>query len=335
VLDEDLEAVLNESRNDARNEGHSALAWLVLARDADSHVAILRSLSKTVTASSSTTAAIAAAIVALSLAGWTRAKPAPVPPFAHVIVVVFENKEASSVLGNPAAPTFNSYARRYASLTGYYAVTHPSLPNYIALVSGSTRGIKSNCTRCIVSAPNLADTLEAAGKTWKSYAEGLPSRGFLGGSSGRYAKKHNPFAYFRSIAGNANRRDRIVPLRELTLDLRAGRLPDFAFVVPDLCNSMHDCSVAVGDAWLRRTVTPLLGLPNSVVFVLFDEGSTNVRGGGHTAALALGTAVQRGARYGAVTGHYGVLRTIEGAWGLPLLGQSARARPIAGIWASS
>ncbi len=165
------------------------------------------------------------------------------------------------MLGNPAAPTFNSYARRYASLTRYYAVTHPSLPNYIALVSGSTRGIKSNCTRCTVNAPNLADTLEASGKTWKSYAEGLPSRGFLGGSSGRYAKKHNPFAYFRSIAGNADRRDRIVPLRELAPDLRAGRLPDFAFVVPDLCNSMHDCSVAVGDSWLRRTVTPLLGLP--------------------------------------------------------------------------
>jgi phosphatidylinositol-3-phosphatase len=307
----------------------------VLTRDADSHVAILRSLGQVVTASSSTTASLAAAIVVLSLAGWTRATPTPVPAFEHVIVVVFENKEASNVLGNPSAPTFNSLARRYASLTRYYAVTHPSLPNYIALVSGSTRGITSNCTRCSVNAPSVADTLEAAGKTWKAYAEGLPSRGFLGGSSGRYAKKHNPFAYFRGIAGNADRRARIVPLRELASDLRAGRLPDFAFVVPDLCNSMHDCSVAVGDSWLRRTVTPLLGLPESVVFVLFDEGSTNVRGGGHTAAVALGTAVQRGARYRALTGHYGVLRTIEDAWGLPRLGQSAKARPLLGIWMSS
>jgi phosphatidylinositol-3-phosphatase len=307
----------------------------MLARDADSHVAILRSLGKAMTASSSAKASIAAAIVVVSLAGSARGTPARVPAFQHVIVVVFENKEASNVLGNPAAPTLNSYARRYASLTRYYAVTHPSLPNYIALVSGSTRGITDNCTRCSVNAPNLADTVEAAGKTWKAYAEGLPSRGFLGGWSGRYAKKHNPFAYFRSIAGRADRRARIVPLRELAADLRAGRLPDFAFVVSDLCNSMHDCSVSVGDSWLRRTVTPLLSLQNSVVFVLFDEGSTNVRGGGHTAALALGTAVQRGARYRAVTGHYGVLRTIEDAWGLPRLGQSTKARPIVGIWTSS
>lgn len=287
------------------------------------------------TVSTRTTASIAAAIVVVSLAGWARATPAPVPAFDHVTVVVFENKEASNILGNPAAPTFNTYARRYASLTSYYAVTHPSLPNYIALVSGSTRGINSNCTQCSVNAPNLADTLEAAGKTWKTYAEGLPSRGFLGGWSGRYAKKHNPFAYFRSIAGNAKRRARIVPLRELASDLRAGRLPDFAFVVPDLCNSMHDCSVAVGDSWLRGTISPLLSLPRSVVFVLFDEGSTNVRGGGHTAALALGTAVRHGARYRAVTGHYGVLRTIEDAWRLPRLGQSAKTRPISGIWKSS
>jgi hypothetical protein len=280
------------------------------------------------------TRALAAAIVVVSLAGWARATPNPIPSFEHVIVIVFENKEAASVLGNPAAPTYNSYARRYANLTRYYAVTHPSLPNYIALVSGSTRGITSNCTRCSVNAPSLADTLEAAGKTWKAYAEGLPSRGFLGAAAGRYAKKHNPFAYFRSITRNAARRARIVPLRELGSDLRAG-LPDFAFVVPDLCNSMHDCSVAVGDSWLRRTVTPLLHLSNSVVFVLFDEGATNVRGGGHTAALAVGTAVRRGVHYGALTGHFGVLRTIEDAWGLPRLGRSAKARPISGIWKAS
>jgi len=281
------------------------------------------------------TRAVAAAIVVVSLVGSAGATTAPVPDFEHVIVVVFENKEASSVLGNAAAPTFNSYARRYATLTRYYAVTHPSLPNYIALVSGSTRGITSNCTTCTVNAPNLVDTVEAAGKTWKAYAEGLPSRGFLGAASGRYAKKHNPFAYFRSITANASRRARIVPLGELALDLRAGRLPDFAFVVPDLCSSMHDCSVAVGDAWLRRVLTPLLGLPNSVVFLLFDEGATSVRGGGHTPALAVGTAVQRGARYRGLTGHYGVLRTIEDAWGLPRLGQSARVRPISGIWKST
>jgi hypothetical protein len=257
---------------------------------------------------------------------------APLPQFDHVIVVVFENKETSSVLGSPAAPTFNSYAKRYANLTSYYGVTHPSLPNYIALVSGSTHGVTTNCTSCVVSAESLADTIEASGRSWKTYAEGLPTPGFLGAAKGRYAKKHNPFAYFRSVVQSKERRSRIVALPQLQRDLAAGRLPDFAFVVPDLCHSMHDCSVATGDAWLHRTVTPLLRLANTAIFILFDEGSTNVRGGGHTPALVVGTAVRPGTRYSLVTNHHGTLRTIEQAWGLPLLGRSARARPITGIW---
>jgi membrane-associated protease RseP (regulator of RpoE activity) len=115
-------------------------------------------------------------------------------------------------------------------------------------------------------------------------------------------------------------------------DVRAGTFPDFALVVPDLCHSMHDCSVAVGDRWLRSTLPPLLKLPDSVVFVVFDEGSSNVRGGGHVPALALGTAVRPATRFTRVTGDYGLLRTIEAAWSLPLLGRSATTRPITGIW---
>jgi phosphatidylinositol-3-phosphatase len=274
----------------------------------------------------------AVAVLGISLAFPAGAALTPVPSFDHVIVVVFENRETMQVLGNRGAPTFNSLARRYASLTRYYAVTHPSLPNYIALVSGSTGGISKDCSQCSVDTPSLADTLEAAGRTWKTYAEGLPSPGFLGSSSGRYAKKHNPFTYFRSVAESAARRVRIVPLSTLPSDLRRQALPDFSLVVPDLCNSTHDCSLAVGDAWLRHTVMPLLRLPRTVVFVLFDEGTTAVRGGGHTPALALGTAVRTGVRYRAITGHYGVLRTIEDAWSLPRLGRSAGTRPIGAIW---
>jgi hypothetical protein len=256
----------------------------------------------------------------------------PVPQFQHVVVVVFENKEAGSVLGSSQAPTFTSYARRYANLTRYYAVAHPSLPNYLALVSGSTHGIATNCTDCIVSATSLADTLEASGRSWKTYAEGLPHAGFLGAANGRYAKKHEPFAYFRDIVGSPARRARIVPFAELGPDLQAQRLPDFSLVIPDLCNSMHDCPVAIGDAWLRRNVPPLLKLPGTVVFAVFDEGASSVRGGGHTIALALGTAVRPHSRFGRITGHYGVLRTIEDAWGLPRLGRSGRTAPITGIW---
>lgn len=257
---------------------------------------------------------------------------APVPAFEHVVVIVFENKESTSVIGNPAAPTFNAYARRYANLTRYFGVTHPSLPNYLALVSGSTHGITSDCTSCVASGKSLADTIEESGRTWKTYAEGLPSAGYLGPSNRGYAKKHDPFLYFPDVAGNPQRRARIVPFSRLAADLGAGTLPSFSLVVPDLCHSMHDCPVGVGDAWLRRTVPPLLSLPRSVVFVVFDEGSTSVRGGGHTVALALGTAVRPKTRFTRVTGHYGLLRTIEQAWGLTLLGRSAGAMPITGIW---
>jgi hypothetical protein len=271
-------------------------------------------------------------MVLCALLGGRATAAAPVPSFDHIVVIVFENKESPSVLGNRAAPTFNAYGRRYARLTRYYGVTHPSLPNYLALVSGSTQGITTNCTDCVVEAQSLADTIEASGRTWKTYAEGLPAPGFLGPFKGRYAKKHNPFAYFRGIAEDPARRARIMPLSQLGRDVRAGALPSFSLVVPDLCHSMHDCSVAVGDTWLRSQIGKFLKLTNTVVFVVFDEGSTTVRGGGHTAALALGKAVRSGSRFTAVTGHYGILRTIEQAWGLPLLGHSAHVAPITGIW---
>lgn len=253
---------------------------------------------------------------------------AGVPQFAHVIVIVFENKEQQQVIGAPGAPTFTRLARTYAQLRNYHGVSHPSLPNYLALVSGGTHGIRTDCTSCIVAARNLADTLDQAGRTWKTYAEGLPRPGFTGPFAGRYAKKHDPFLYFRDVAGSASRRRNVVPFTQLATDLRAGQLPDFALVVPNLCNSMHDCSVRTGDRWLAGTIPPLLALPDTVVFVTFDEGTAL----NHVPALALGTAVKAHSSFAAATNHYGLLRTIEDAWGLPPLGASAHAAPITGIW---
>ena len=254
------------------------------------------------------------------------------PSLQRIVVIVFENKEYGAVLGNAKAPTFNRMAQRYATLTRYYGVTHPSLPNYLALVSGSTHGITSDCTNCELDGPTLADPLEQAGKTWKLYAEGLPAPGFAAPGYDGYAKKHDPFMYFRSVLDNPQRAKRVVPLEQLRIDERAHALPDFSFVVPNLCHSMHDCSVQTGDSWLRAYLRPLLALPRTVVLVVFDEGTTNARGGGHVPALALGTAVKPHSRYAAVTNHYGLLRTIEDAWGLARLGRSSAARPIIGIW---
>ncbi len=257
------------------------------------------------------------------------------PPFDHVLVVVLENKAQSDVLGSPDAPGFNSLASRYAVLSRYRGITHPSLPNYLALVSGSTQGIHSDCSICVVSARNLADTLQRAHRTWKAYAEGLPQPGYTGASFGRYAKRHVPFLYFQDVVASPSRRRRVVPLRQLARDLAADRLPSFSLVIPDLCHDMHDCSVATGDRWLTGFLKPLLRskrLANSVVFVVFDETRGSLPGTGLIPALALGPAVVPGSRYRARTSHYGLLRTIEDAWGLQRLGRSAKAAPITGIW---
>ncbi len=274
-----------------------------------------------------------------STTAWRPPKHAPasvrVPDFTHVVLVVFENHEASAIVGSPDAPTFNALGRRYATLTRYYAVAHPSLPNYLALVSGSTHGITSDCTDCAVGTRSLADTLTAAGKTWRAYAEGLPRSGFTGGSAGSYAKKHDPFLYFAAVAGSRAGRDRVVPFSRLARDLAARRLPDFSLIVPNLCDDMHDCSVATGDAWLEEHIVPLLHSPelrDGVVFVVFDEGTSDAGGGGHVDALALGPTVRAGSTFSRTTNHYGLLRTIEDAWGLPRLGLSRKATPIGGIW---
>ncbi len=255
------------------------------------------------------------------------------PAFERAVVIVFENKAPAAVLGNSDAPTFNSLASRNTVLSSYGSITHPSLPNYLALVSGSTHGISSDCTSCLVSGPSLADTLQRAHRTWKTYAEGLPRPGYTGCCSGRYAKKHVPFLYFRRVVSSPARLRRVVPLSRLSRDLAAGRLPDFSLVVPDLCHDMHDCPVSVGDAWLGRFLPPLLRnaqLAKAVVFVVFDEPP---RGEGTLVpALAVGPLVRRGSVFAGRTSHYGLLRTIEDAWGLPRLGRSARTPPIRGIW---
>jgi len=252
----------------------------------------------------------------LATAPLAASAPAPaVPRLDHVVVVVFENKERSAVLGSGAAPAFDALAREYVDLTQYYALAHPSLPNYLALVSGSTHGIRADCTTCRVSGRTIGDELTAAGRTWAAYAEGYPS-------SPRFAKRHVPFLYF------ARDRAHVRPLSALD----PKRLPAFAFVAPDLCHDMHDCPVATGDRWLATFVRPLLRVPRTAVLVVFDEGTTARGGGGHVAAIVAGTAVRGHLAYTARAGHYTLLRTIEDALGVPPLGESRRARPLTGIW---
>jgi hypothetical protein len=282
--------------------------------------------------------AAALAALALTFVGPAGSRPVlRVPALEHAVLVVFENHSYSEVIGNPEAPRINRLAARYSLATRYYAARHPSLPNYLALVSGSTQGIEDDCDDCRIDAQSMADTVENAGLTWKAYAESIPSTGYTGYSAPRYAKWHVPFLYFDNILKDSARLGRIVGLGQFRSDLRRNDLPSFALVIPNLCHDMHDCPVSEGDRWLAGFLAPLLASPamqHSAVFIAFDEGFRGdvAGGGGHVAALVLGPLVRPGARATARTGHYGLLRTIEDGLGLPALGQSVQARPIVGVW---
>jgi hypothetical protein len=252
---------------------------------------------------------------------------------SHVVVVLLENAEYGEVIGDSAAPYVNRLARRYGVMTRSYAIRHPSLPNYLALTSGSTQGIDSDCTDCEVSARNIVDQLEGAGISWKAYLEDVPRPCFAGAAAGGYAKKHNPFAYYTDIVRSPTRCERLTGFGQLAADLRSGRLPTFTWISPNLCDDGHDCGVAAADRFLARSVPALLRElgPRGFLVLQWDEGTSDagccgVAKGGHVATIVAGPAVRAGARSATPIDSYGVLGSIEDALGLPPLGGAADPR---------
>lgn len=267
------------------------------------------------------------------------ATPLPlVPNFEHIVFVVFENKEFGLIYGNSKMPYFNQLAKSYTLLTQHYAVTHPSLPNYLAMIGGDTFGIDFDCTSCFVDAVSLPDLIEASGRAWKAYQEDMPSPCFSGTESGNYAMKHNPFIYFKPIRLDKERCARSdVPFTQLSADLAAGTLPNFIFITPNLCNDAHDCPISVTDDWLKNLMgqlTPALdaeGKPYLIVLT-WDEGQGNhsccglpPAAGGRIATILVSPQVKTGFQDDTPYSHYSLLKTIETAWQLSLLGHSADA----------
>ncbi|MFZ5881598.1 MAG: alkaline phosphatase family protein [Chloroflexota bacterium] len=258
-----------------------------------------------------------------------------VPNFAHIVIVVFENKEFGSVIGRPNMPYFNVLAQTNTLLTQHYAVTHPSLPNYIALVSGDTHGITANCEDCFIAAPSLADQVEASGRTWKTYQQSMPSPCFLG-STLAYAQKHNPFIYFDSIRLDAARcNERVVPLDQLDVDIATRTLPNFIFITPNLCYSSHDCALELADAWLNTLLDKLVPALDAtaepyLLVLTWDEGQGNhsccglaPEAGGRVATVLVSPQAKRNFQDDTPYSHYSLLKTIEEAWNLPYLGHAA------------
>lgn len=268
----------------------------------------------------------------LLLAGCTPPPPGPrTGTIDHVVIIVMENKAASRILGADDAPYLNSLAKDYALAANYHAITRPSLPNYIALTSGTTAGITSNCNpkagSCQANVRTIADEVTASGRDWRMYAEGMPEP-CLAEDAGRYVVRHNPFMYYPSVTDNRELcADRVVPLGRLDDDLKTeSSLPDYVFITPDMCSDTHDCPVRTGDAWLSREVPKILASPafttkNSLLVVTYDEGS---RSSNHIVTVFAGPAARKGYTSETRYTHYSLLRTIGDAWGLDPLTDNDR-----------
>jgi acid phosphatase len=267
----------------------------------------------------------AALLAALACAGTSHAQ---VPALNHVIVVVMENHSYDEVRLQPYTASLIATS---STCTQSYAVTHPSLPNYLALWSGNTFGIDNdNCPAdgSPFTVANLGQACEAAGQTWRSYCEDLPAAGSDICSSDGYRRKHAPWTDFSNL-DHTNER----PLTDLFPDISAGGLPALAFVIPNQCHSTHDCSVATGDTWLAGILPTLIAAagPRGVVILTWDEDDDY--SGNHILTVFAGAAVKTKFSHTGNVDHYAVVRTICEALGLPAVGHAASAAPITDIWA--
>jgi phosphatidylinositol-3-phosphatase len=272
----------------------------------------------------------------------TTAQPTPTPsPIAgawpgigHIYEIVFENHEFGSIIGSGAAPYINSLDDRYGLATDYTAVTHPSLPNYLALWSGSTQGVNDNDRHDFTKSTTLADQIEASGRTWHVAAQNVPLNCFTGDTAsggddgpGTYVRKHEPAISWTTVSTNPSRCRNITDFTHFTPDLG-----NYWFIVPNLCNDMHDCSIATGDRWLRDFLPTILGSGafqnDGLVFVTFDEGSSDIGGGGKVATIVISPKAKAGFSSSRAYNHYSLLRTIEDLWSMPCLGNSCSANAL-------
>lgn len=162
----------------------------------------------------------------------------------RVFIIMIENHGLHSVIGDPAAPYITSLARSYGMAGNYYGVTHPSLPNYVAAISGSNWDTNSDDPTLRFNHTNIVDSLERTGHTWAAYMDAMPKAGYLGSfwpneTNALYANKHNPFILMTDIRSNPARRTHIKPYGALATDLARRNAPQYIWITPDQCNDMH------------------------------------------------------------------------------------------------
>ncbi len=275
-------------------------------------------------------------LISISMTG-SVARATSVPPSSHVFLVVEENHSYSSVIGSSAMPYLNGLANKYSLATKYYANTHPSIGNYLMLTTGAI--ITNNDSFCsTITNDNVVRHLVAAGKTWKSYADSLPSVGYTGCGSGEYVKRHNPLAYFSDVA-NSSAKSNLVPFTQFSKDLANHVLPEFSLIVPNPLHDAHDGTLQQADAWLKNNIAPLISSAtfqrDGLLIIVFDESfeSDTAHGGGHIAAVVIGPKVKHGYKSTVLYQHQNVLKTLMQALGVKTYpGAAANAAPMTDVF---
>ena len=254
---------------------------------------------------------------------------AQVPASNHVVWVMEENESASSVIASGSAWVYlNSLATQYGLAANFYGNYHPSIDNYFMVTAGTNPANDNDNFTGTVSADNIVRHMLTAGKTWKSYAQSLPSVGYTGGnvtsSSGKYYIRHNPFAYFSDVRNSTSEKQNLVPLTQFATDLANNQLPNLTYIVPDGMHDAHDGTPAAADSFLKTNLTPLLASPaflpggDGLLIIAFDEAATSdsTHGGGHISVVVVGPNVKPGFKSNVLYQQQNLGRTIFDALGL-------------------
>jgi phosphatidylinositol-3-phosphatase len=281
--------------------------------------------------------ALSALLLALACGGGGLTAPvAPNPSparFGHVFLVVEENHSYSEVIGNSDMPYLNSLESQFGLATQYYANVHPSIGNYFMLTTGKMESLDDAFSGTVAD-DNIVRELVKAGKSWKCYAENLPSAGYTGADSYPYLKHHNPFAYLSDVVGSSQA-DNLVPFNEFSADLSSGTLPNFSFIVANVLNDAHDGTLAQADDWLKQHIDPLVSSTtfqnDGLLIIVFDESEMSdlSHGGGHVAAVIVSSKAKKGFLSSTLFQHQSTLRLILSSLGISKFpGASAAANDM-------
>lgn len=235
-----------------------------------------------------------------------------------------ENHTWGSVIGNPGAPYITALARQCGTDSRYSAVGSPSLPNYLGATSGSTQGVTDDADpgQHSFAVDNLFRQVRQAGGSERSFVESMPADCELV-SQGSYAAKHNPAVYYDGPGDRAACQADDLPLSAFSAVLASGQLPSYTSITPNICDDMHDCSVAVGDQWLATWVPRILATASyrsgtTALFMVWDEPTP-------LANVEVAPSVRPGTVSSSPVNHYSLLAATEEMLGLPLLGAASSA----------